>query len=354
MKYAYIALLIFSLLQAVVCLLLLIFRKAHKHTLHYSKALAIAALICTVPACFISAYCLAAAVSGIALTIGIVFLLCGSVLLYPFCRWRLRYGKDSFEVRPCFGRRRMYAMSEICGITAGTSSTTLHLQSRKLRLDSLVKNREDFIEAAYRQGFALPQVPEKLFHGYVRNPWSFLGVFLMLDLLILAGMVLLLRLNAAEAHIGENELLSVTLTDYTAHWEEGTLELHTTELRQPYYMNEVETVLPEARFAALQKALEESTPLTVYVERDNYEGAKQNSCNFLKIKAMGNAKGELLISQEDIAAVLRADMYHTVFFMGMILLLFLVFEGWFCYIVSHAPKYPRQFRLLVKEEWRNI
>ena len=354
MKYAYIALLIFSLLQAVVCLLLLIFRKAHKNTLRYSKILVIAALLCTAPACFISVYCLAAVGSGLALTIDIVFLLCGNALLYPFCRWRLCYGKDSFEVRPCFGRERRYAMSEICGITSGTSSMTLHLKNGTLRLDSLVKNREDFIRVAYRRSFALPQVPEKLFHGYVRNPWSFLGVFLMLDLLILAGMVLLLCLNAAEAHIGENELLSVTLTDYTVHWEEDTLELHTAELRQPYYMNTVEAFLPEARFAALQKALEESTPLTVFVERDNYEDAKQDTCNFLKIKAMETAKGALLISQEDIAAVLRADMYHTVFFMGAILLLFLAFEGWFCYIASHAPQYPRQFRLLVKEEWRNI
>lgn len=361
MTCIYIFYLVVELLQLSVCLFLLIYRKTEEYTLRYSKVLVIVAFLSTVFSCFISIYFLATSDSRASLAISTPFLLCSAMLLYAFCRWRVRYGVDIIEVRPLFGRKRRYAMADVQGLTEGKSSTTLHLKNGKLRLDGLVRNRQDLIEEAeyyYRhtlqKGFALPDIPERLFHGYVQNPWSFIGIFLFVDACVLAGMFLLVCLFGTDARVESADLCAVTLENYTVNWNEDSLQLSTEDLRQPYYCNDVEDLLPEEQFSALEKALQEQAPLIVLVKKENYEDAKQDRCNFLRIRALETTGGETLISRENVASSLWAEARCSAIGVGSSLLLFLGFEGWFCYIVNHAPKYPRLFRLLVKESWRNI
>lgn len=347
--------------QAVACVLLLALRKPQSRVLRYTKTIVVVALISNLTACLICAYCLFTVPSGIALALALVFLLCGSLLLYVYCRWRVAYGNGQFEVRPCVGHKRVYSMGEVCGVTEGASATTLHLQNGKLRLDRFVRNREDFIEETewyYRsvlhKGYALPDVPDKLFHGYVKNPWSFVVLFLFLNLFFLGCVVASLCLTFAEMYPMPDELASVVLTDYSVQWEDDSLQLLSPELRQPYYLNHVKGALPEARYSALCSVLSQTEPLVVFVERENYEDAKQNDCNYLKIKGLNSQNGKALVSQEEVANSVWLGARTGLIAVTVILFLVFAFEGVFFHVINHAPQYPRLFRLLVKEEWRNI
>ena len=347
--------------QVIICLFLLISRKPQKNVLYYSKILVAVALASTLLACIISTYCLFTVFSKVALVLVLLFLLCGSILLYVYCRWRVAYGNGQFEIRPCFRRKRVYTMGEICGISKGTSSTILHLQKGKLRLDGFVRNRESFIDETeqyycnvLQKGVALPDVPDKLFHGYLQNPQSFVVLFLFLDLFFLACIAVSLHITLLEMHPSSDILIPMVLTDYSVQWEDDSLHILSPEMRQPYYLNHVKTALSDARYSSLCYALSKTDPLVVYVEQDNYEDAKQNDCSYLKIKAMHSQDGQQLVSLEEAANSAWIESRTGLILLSTILLLALAFECLFFYVVNRAPQYPRLFRLLVKENWRNI
>ena len=252
MHHYFTCLLLLGSTQTITCLFLLSSRKAQKNVLYYSKILLAVALVSTLLACLISTYCLFTVFSKAALALVLLFLLCGSILLYVYCRWRVVFGNGQFEIRPCFGHKRACTMDEVCGITKGTSSTTLHLRKGVLRLDGFVRNRESFIDETeqyycnvLQKGIALPDVPNKLFHGFVQNPWSFVALFLFLDLFFLACTAVSLHITFSEMHPNIDTLIPVVLTDYSVQWEDESLHLLSPELRQPYYLNRVKTALQQ-------------------------------------------------------------------------------------------------------------
>lgn len=355
----FVSLLILDSLQALVCLRLFA-QKPQKNVLRYSKLLVVIALICVLSAGAIGAYCLCTAFSWAALILDIVFSLVGGWLLLAYCRWRVTYGDGRFEVRPCLGRRRTYSMADIYGLTEGPSMTTLHLRNGKLRLDNLVRGREDFIEEAehyyrrvLRKGHALPDIPDELFHGNVREPWSFIVIFLLVDLFMLGCIVFSVVLMHREMH-PTDAAVSVALSDYTVQWQDDTLYLNTDGLRQPYYVSHVADILSAEQYSALCGDLSQGVPLRVAVGQENYKKAAEDDCNYIEIRELRRSDGQLLISEEAVIKSIRLDTWPALLFPLCILLLTLCFEGFFCYIVNRARKYPRLFRLLVKEGWRNV
>lgn len=359
MTFGFVSLLILDGLQALCCGYLLA-QKPQKNVLRYSKLLVILALISVLSAGGIGVYCLRTVSSRVALILDIVFSLSGGGILFVYCRWRITYGDSRFVVHPCIGHKRIYSMADIYGMTDGPTMTTLHLRCGKLRLDKLVRGREDFIEEAeyyYRyvlyRGYALPDIPNKLFRNHVKEPRSFVAAFLLIDLFYIGCIILFASLTHYEMYPTDT-MISVELSDYTAQWKDETLYLYTGDLRQPFYVNRVPEILPAEQYTGLRGNLSRGVPLQVIVEKKNYDKATKNDCNYIKIRGLRCADGQLLISEEAVIRSIRLESRSGWIFLSIIFILQLCFEAFFCYIVIHATKYPRLFRLLVRDNWRNF
>lgn len=340
---------------------LFLFQKTKQNELRFSKAMLVFSQICAAAAIAIGIYCLGHALSVIALVLDLVFSLLGCVFLFVYCRWRVNYGDGQFFVRPCFKHKRVHLMNEVCGITEGVSTTTLHLQNGNLRLNKLVVQREGFLEEVewyYRsvlhRGYALPDVQNKLFKNYVKDPVSFIVAFLLVDLFLIGANVLSICLVKAEMNPQEDALTTVMLSDYTVQWKNNALYVSVPTLRQPFYLNEVRKALPENRYSKLCDVLSQNAPILILVEKENYANAAQNNCNYIKIKAINNENGTPIVLKEDVSKSVWLNFRFGVALLPTILFLILCFEGFFCFVISRAPKYPRLFCLLVKENWRNI
>ena len=359
MFWVFVSLLLLDGLQGLLCIRLFA-QKPQKNVLRYSKLLVVLALISVLSAGMIGTYCLCTVFSWAALLLDIVFTFLGGGVLLAYCRWRVTYGDGRFEVRPCVGRKRTYSVADICGLTEGPAMTTLHLQNGKLRLDRLVREREDFIEEveyyyrhSLRRGYALPDIPNKLFHDNVREPWSFVAVFLLLDLFFISGITLFAFLTHYEMY-PTDAVISVVLSDYTVQWQDDTLYLNTGGVRQPYYVNHVTDILSAEQYSTLCDTLSQEIPLQVTVGQKNYKKAVENDCNYIKIRELRRPDGQLLVSENAIIQSIRIESRTGWIVLPAIFLLMLCFEIFFCYVVTHAAKYPRLFRLVVKESWRNI
>ena len=75
---------------------------------------------------------------------------------------------------------------------------------------------------------------------------------------------------------------------------------------------------------------------------------------FLTIYGLTGNDGKTILQYEDIKAGLLQNLLPWFYTAGGIVLYTVLFIAFICYVVAHAPRFPRLVRLLIKEEWLNI
>lgn len=330
--------------------------------LRYSKALPFLAVILAGFSAAICLYCAANEFSWVACAISSVCLLLDICLLLTYFRWRVRIDEDCFEVRTVFSRAHIYEKKEIAGMTEGHSVTKLYMEDGTvLRFDSMLRGRmemiaefDDYYRYVAKKGFAIPDRPEKLFHGYVQNPGEFVAVFIILELLGIVTLVFIVALTAMDHHNEAPDLTTVEISSYTVLQEDDSLKIKSDTFRQLFYVNYLEEVMPEAEQAHLNEALKNGVPLTATVSKKNMERVRADTANFIRIIELKDRTGHVLISREVCIAADWRTMRTPILSIAVVWVLLSGMTLGSCYVMNHAPQYPRLFALCVKEEWRNI
>ena len=234
-------------------------------------------------------------------------------------------------------------MWNIVGITESPGMTVIHLQGKKkIRIDAArgAGQLVDAIEVHYRtvqkKGFALPDIPEKLFNGYLANPRDFLlafGFVLFVEFSLVTGACVFL-------------LKGVNMPDET--FELAVNEFHTTIDDDMLYIQSPES---QKQFVDFLTEMAQQSVVTITGDEKRLQ---RTQTVFLTIYGLTGNDGKTILQYEDIKAGLLQNLLPWFYTAGGIVLYTVLFIAFICYVVAHAPRFPRLVRLLIKEEWLNI
>lgn len=353
-------LLIFGVLFTVGAVLAIIFCRGDGATVRHSRALPITALLAALASCTI---CFLDQSALVAALLAAAFLIAGAALLMAFLFWKICYTDETFEVHSFLKRKKAYSMWEVNGITEGQSTTLLHLKNgKKVRIDAKGSNAGDFIDAVewhyrevQRQGVALPDVPAGLFRGYVQNPGQFVFIFCMVLSLELCALGAMWVAFSATQKLPD-ELVELSVTEFSATLDDDTLYIQTDELEQPFTCISFRRVLAAKGQTAdaFFDGLEQQKKITISVSGKMLRKAYADDCKFIRIYRLAGGNGDILLQHEEISEGYRANAASVLYAVMAVFVLTLLFVIFFCYVVARAPRYPRLVRLLVKEDWLNI
>ncbi len=326
----------------------------------YSKLFPVLAMVLSAAAIAICGYCLANSPSAIAGCLCVVCLLGSAVLLLAFFRYRVRIGPKDFEIRRTIRRTRIFAMRDVVGVEKGPSSSKIVMHDGAvLHLDSMLCGYESFIAQLKRQcknkHGRNSRRKHSLFRGYVLNPGEFIFIFVLIGIFFLGalGYALFWAIHDAPNAADETQA-SIVLDDYTAFWDGDDLELHTPQYHQTLHIAELSGGMTAERQSHLRNALENRSPITVFVPCDNFNQRNDAECLYMNIWRIEDLAGSSLLSLNEAVRAYWIGASDILLLLGSLLLLHLLFVWYFCYIVSHAPEHPIAFKLLVMESHRNI
>ncbi len=332
-------------------------------TLRYSVTLLILSLLflssavgCTIHSIFNHSSRLFLAILAMCL------LLIGLLLLIKYLRFEIRVSPDSFSVRSSFSSRRFFEKRAVEGIKEGRHSIKLYIDDNFgtiLHLSCFLSGRREFIaeldtyySKEVKDGYAIPEVEDVLFHGYVRKPVEFVAVFSLVNLLLVA--LLCFSVFIGIKKVPEAKSKWVVLTGYSATWDGDRLNFKLPSMEQSIFANHMKTSLTEDRYKQLCETIDSEVPLEVLVEAELWDNADEHPQKNIKILEMRDLNKVDLISSGEVSSAQKIEFYKVIGIFSALLVVIASFEVLFFYIISHAPKYPRLFAFLVREEYRNI
>ena len=256
-------------------------------------------------------------------------------------------------------RRKTFSMWNIVGITESPGMTVIHLQGKKkIRIDAArgAGQLVDAIEVHYRtvqkKGFALPDIPEKLFNGYLANPRDFLlafGFVLFVEFSLVTGacVFLLKGVNMPD------ETFELAVNEFHTTIDDDMLYIQSPESQKQFVCPSFQRVLREKGQTA-EDFLTEMAQQSVVTITGDEKRLQRTQTVFLTIYGLTGNDGKTILQYEDIKAGLLQNLLPWFYTAGGIVLYTVLFIAFICYVVAHAPRFPRLVRLLIKEEWLNI
>lgn len=311
----------------------------------------------------INLLCALQGTSVLAVILSGAFIFAGVFLLLAFCFWKISYTETTFQVNYLFAPSKIYNMSEVNGITDGHNAVVLHLKGKhKIRIDAHARNIGDFvnsIELHYRyvlqKGFALPDIPPKLFGGHIQNPGNFIALFVAIGLFILSGLIISVVLFYESAELPA-DICKLDFKTYEICVDDNTLEIQTSEYKKPFvsiYFNKVLNSRGQMEQEFLSTVSTQKF-LTIWVDAEKLHEDQNGKNRLIRIYQLEGENGTILLRHDEIAIGYQWSIRLIFWLLITVLLLFVSFVVFFCFIVSNAPQFPRLVRILVKESWLNV
>lgn len=281
----------------------------------------------------------------------------GMILFLEFWIWKIDYSaeSDAFFLRTLF-RRCWISYDEVTGITERPHGGLLYTKSHgKISADTVV-GWDEFIcevERIYQTtsggSFALPDVQEKLFHGYLRNPREFLAVFFLVGIIFLGATALPYAIFYSSLHTESSDCGQVQVQHFSVAQEDGSIDISDNAASRTYCCRNLNKILGEEEITALTEQISAKHTLTLLVPLEELADTDSNRkyWNVWEIRS----GDETLFSIELAVAAERAEVKTITLVFSIIFLCYLAFVIFFCIVVSNAPKHPILVRLLVKEEY---
>ncbi len=291
----------------------------------------------------------------VSMCVFLLFFLLSAGMILAFFNCRIFYNDSAFRKTNLLRMGKTYLFTEITGFTKG-KGLTVHMGSKKIRIDELSVGLEDFSKTA-RKAFRkanngttvyLPEIPHKLFRDHIENPEEFLIVYAIVFALLLFALFLFRSTADAPSYRDLHEI-SLEVSSY-AYSETGDILMY-TENGEAYTICYMREVLAE--LDPLLNALEAQTPLRVRISNDP-QGVQSGELTGA-IMELETDSGDLLLSYQDAAPVWEAHSRQTAkelsCFVYGLMLLWAVYVAVSCYVMTHADRYPRLVRLFVKQNY---
>ena len=313
--------------------------KAKKNTVRLPRIYTIIGLICLGLFLFFTILAFRTAAGGT----GFFFLglcLISGLLVLAGCNSGVRYDINGFTARNFLGFSRRYTYGELTGIRGKTKDITLFAGSRRIRLDSMMTGREEFLAYARNQyrkttGHALRTLPAShrdLFQGNIENPGEFIAVYILLLVFVIGASVFVFTTSLPK----QPEEWDRTQTVYTDWFLSETGLLLKAEDFEGYYHCDCETA--EARIL-LEQALERGEHFdAAYMSYKDKEGKPYRT-----LKELVGARGEVYLSAEDSMADEWREWRKLCTVFGGIVLIFVLYLGLSIYVGRHPERFRPKF-----------
>ena len=261
---------------------------------------------------------------------------------------KINYDKNSFTVKRIFRKELRCRYGDIESVTLGNGGGyKLVVNGKKIRVDSIMTGKLEFFEYAERKYSAIhacsiPMELERLFNGYILNPWEFLVTAMLVPIIVTASTIVI---AARGVNLSPQDELYHTEICIYAYYEDGkNLTLLTDEGKMLATKSSID-------LDRLNDAI--STSKTFSIDYEPWKTPAKGE-RFTYIRNLADENGQVYITyEEELQAETKA---HYIFTVSAFTLSLLLWGAFFfnCYIMSHAPDHPILMRILVKRSYWNF
>ena len=322
-----------------------------KHCVRHTKAMPIAGGLGAAGALLIALF---AKDDRAGLGFSTFFLLVSGILSTVYLTWHIdsAFQQDFFVVRSML-RKRTIMKSDVSGYTYRRNGGVLHLRNgRRIAADSVV-GMENLIEdiESYQAGrqdlrsCSLPEIPERLFRGHLKNPTDFILLFAVLFCVFAACAFAPFLVMCADVDLKAAACVWVERPGADAILSEDGAVLFPGDDGAAYLCRFLRYVFDENQINDLIERIHHAETVQLAIPAAEAPGrysVREIMC-----------ENKTIVSFEQTAAGIKGEAWKISRIMLILLGIYLVFVCCFCIFVSNLPRFYRIVRLIVKEEYLN-
>lgn len=285
---------------------------------------------------------------GIAIGFGI-FVLLGLILIIAFINCRIYYEPNQFTYKNFFGVKRIYKYNEITGIKYGTSDTIIYVGKKKILVDSMADSKDflRLVNSKTRNNKNFNQVKEKLFNDNVHNPWEFIFGFSIVPIFAIV-LMLIINISYKPTKLEDLNYITTQITDYKEVIDEDgdtnlslSISGYSTNVTIYSYYKLIEN------FSQFESAVSSGVEFNIYFDKsvEDFESSGTG------VDILSDIDGNIYISLDSTNARDKENLTTVNIMMSILLVFSIIFMLIAFYVISHADRFPRAIRWLVKEDY---
>lgn len=326
------------------------------HRVRHTKAMPIAGGVGAVGALLIALF---ANDNDAGLVLAALFLLISGILNIEYLTWHIDsdFLQDFFVVRSMLHKRTVMK-SDVSGYTDRRNGGVLHLNNGRrvaansvIGLENLIEDIESY--QAERQNlklYSLPDVPERLFRGYLKNPTDFIILFILLFCVFASCVFAPFWMMSADINLKDTDCVWVERPGADATLTEDGTVLFPGDDGSAYVCRFLRNVFDESQInAVIQKVNHTETVQLAIPAAGSDDQAASGRYSVREIIC----SNETLVSFEQTADGIKGEAWKISRVMLILLGIYFVFVCCFCIFVSNTPRYYKIVRLFVKKEYMN-
>ena len=262
---------------------------------------------------------------------------------------RVSYNDSEIDVLSFMYKRKKFSYEDISGIKWGKNGDyVLYLRDFKLYVDETAIGNIEFLRQVFQRREEqlhqrIPEMKDKLFHGYFVNARELLIAYMLVPAFLTVCFFAILLKGEIGKYPENMNAISMQFDTCIAEKEELLLSNNTISLKTRKC--DADTAV------SIMGAVEQKKTLTInYVKSSESLKRKEGVDGIIWSLSDGP---ELLISTEETLSVSDASAIQILWILGI-----LAFIGWIlffaiCYVLNNAPRYKKLVKILVKKEnWR--
>lgn len=285
---------------------------------------------------------------GIAIGFGI-FVLLGLILIIAFINCRIYYEPNQFTYKNFFGVKRIYKYNEITGIKYGTSDTIIYVGKKKILVDSMADSKDflRLVNSKTRNNKNFNSVKEKLFNDNVHNPWEFIFGYSIAPIFAIA-LMLIINISYKPIKLEDLNYITTQITDYKEVIDEDgdtnlslSISGYSTNVTIYSYDKLIEN------FSQFESAVSSGVEFNIYFDKsvEDFESSGTG------VDILSDINGNIYISLDSTNARDKENLTTVNIMMSILLVFSIIFMLIAFYVISHADRFPRAIRWLVKEDY---
>ena len=289
-----------------------------------------------------------------------LFLLVSAVLNTEYLTWHIDSDfLQAFFVVHSMLRKRTIAKCDVVGFTERRNGGVLHLtDGRRVAADSVV-GLEDLVEdiesyQAELQGLqihCLPDVPERLFRGYLKNPNDFVFLFVLLFCIFAACVFAPFWMMRASINLKDSDCVWVEIQSPSDAFSENGNVLIPKDEDSAYVCRNLRQVYDENKLNSVTRRINRSKIVGLAIPAEELD-ERTASRTYYSVRAI-LCDDEMIVSFEQTSAGIKGEAQKISRVMLSLLGIYMIFVCCFCIFVSNTPRFYTIVRLFVKEEWIN-
>lgn len=277
----------------------------------------------------------------------IFFVVIGIVLIIAYLNCVITYDKETLTQKNFWGMRRTYRFCEITEVQYNADSIILFAGKKKIRVELMAPGSYEFLSLVWEHyrinNETLSAPPEKksfLFKGKVKNPVTFIFIWVLMGVALIAISILLC---AKVFPLQEQELIPIVAKCQRVEIKGENLYLYINGYEDPLeviqyqkYMSGIKELLSDAP----QKPL-------LHISMTNPHALKtKGSGDGTPAVIMQATEGHQYLTLEDTNKSRAESRPAVILFCAIVLMCYIAFFSLSIFVANHIERFPRLSKIL--------